>query len=151
MADSIEQLSCDLIMRALAEQERSLSGLRTCAGIVLAAASIANSIPATGDDHAQLGMWGLLAVASFALCTASAIWVLIPHGFVFALGGEAILETDAHGRSRGMIETYRAVNTWSRPYLRANSDRLARLSGWLTASGLLLGIEIVLWAINVIG
>jgi hypothetical protein len=67
MAESIEQLSFELVIREMAAQERALAGLRTCAGIVLA----------------------------------------------------------------------------------ANSSRIARLSGWLTASGVLLGIEMVLWAVNV--
>jgi hypothetical protein len=43
MADSIEQLSFELSATALAEQERSLAGLRTCAGTVLAAGSVAGS------------------------------------------------------------------------------------------------------------
>jgi hypothetical protein len=43
MAQSIEQLSFELTASALGEQERALSGLRTRAGTVLAAASIAGS------------------------------------------------------------------------------------------------------------
>jgi len=43
VAQSIEQLSFELTASALAEQERALTGLRTRAGTVLAAASIAGS------------------------------------------------------------------------------------------------------------
>ena len=151
MAESIERLGFALITNELAEQERAVSGLRTCAGIVLAAASIAGSFPATRGGHGSLGVWGLLAVVAFALCSGSAIWVLLPHRFVFALDGEAFLAPDAHRMERDITEAYRALNAWSRPYVQANSSGLARLSGWLTASGVLLSIEILLWAVNLVG
>ena len=44
MVDSIEQLSFELTANALSEQERALSGLRTYAGTVLGAASIAGVV-----------------------------------------------------------------------------------------------------------
>jgi hypothetical protein len=43
MAESVEQLGFELTAQALTEQERSLAGLRTGAGTVLGAASIAGS------------------------------------------------------------------------------------------------------------
>jgi hypothetical protein len=54
MAESIEQLSFELVIREMAAQERALAGLRTCAGIVLAAASIAGSLPTAGTGHGVL-------------------------------------------------------------------------------------------------
>ena len=65
MADSIEQLSFELTASALAEQERALSGLRTRAGTVLAAASVAGSFLAVNAGHGSLHAWGVLAMISF--------------------------------------------------------------------------------------
>ena len=45
-------------------------------------------------------MWGVLAMISFALRVASAIWVLLPHAFVLAFRGETLLaESDHRGVS----------------------------------------------------
>jgi len=151
VAESIEQLSFELIRNELEEQERALSGLRTCAGVILAAASIAGSVPVARDSHGSPAGWSILAVISFALCSACAIWVLLPHRFVFALRGDALLTVDAHGRTRDITEAYRAVTAWSKLYAHANNGRIARLSDWLTASGMLLSIEILLRVVNLIG
>jgi hypothetical protein len=91
VAESIEQLGLTLTTRALAEQERALSGLRMGAGTVLAAASVAGSFLGAKTNHGSLDAWGILAMLSFALCLASAIWVLIPHEFVFAFRGDALV------------------------------------------------------------
>jgi hypothetical protein len=90
-------------------------------------------------------------MVAFSLCSVSAIWVLLPHRFVFALGGEVLLSADAHGRGRDAAEAYRAATAWSVTHVLANSVKIARLSGWLSASGVLLSVEIVLWVINAIG
>lgn len=77
-----KQLSFELTTNVLAEQERALSGLRTRAGTVLAAASIAGSFLGAKTGHGSLDTWGILALISFVLCFGSAIWVLVPHEFV---------------------------------------------------------------------
>ena len=107
MAESIEQLSFELTVGALAEQERTLSGLRTRAGTVLAAASIAGSFFGAKTNHGSLGVWGVLAMSSFALCVGSAIWVLLPHSLVFAFRGESLLAESDHRGVQGVTEAYR--------------------------------------------
>jgi hypothetical protein len=69
MAESIEQLSFELTAGALAEQERALSALRARAGTVLAVASIAGSFFGAKTNHGSLGVLGVLAMVSFALCS----------------------------------------------------------------------------------
>lgn len=39
----------------------------------------------------SLDGWTILAMIAFALCVASAIWILVPHAFVFAFRGQALL------------------------------------------------------------
>jgi hypothetical protein len=98
MADSIEQFSYELTANALAEQERAVGALRARAGTVLAAASIAGSFLGTKASHGSLDGWAVAALLTFALCLASAVWVLFPRSFVFAVRGEMLLtQTDLLG------------------------------------------------------
>jgi len=151
MAASIEQLSFELTASALAEQERTLSGLRARAGTVLAAASIAGSFLSTKTGHGSLGVWGVLAMVSFALSLGCAIWILLPHALVFAFRGETLLaETDRHD-TQAVTEAYRTAGSWIEPLLAANGDKIAELSNWLTASCALLIAEVILWTITLVG
>lgn len=151
MADSIEQLSFELTASALAEQERALSGLRTRAGTVLAAASIAGSFLAVNAGHGSLHAWGVLAMISFVSCVGSAVWILLPHELVFAFYGQALLADDDQRGLHDMTEAYRAVGVWLEQHLEANGDEIAGLSGWLAASCALLAIEVIAWTISLLG
>lgn len=148
MAESIEQLSLELTTAALGEQERVLSGLRACAGTVLGAASIAGSFLRATAGSGGLGAWAILATVSFALCFASAIWVLLPHELVVALGGDELLAEADRRKIRDLPEAYRAVGSWTEPRLQANRQKLDRLANWLTVSCVLLAIEVILWTIS---
>jgi hypothetical protein len=151
MADSIEQLSYELTANALSEQERTLAGLRTCASTVLAAASIAGSFLGFKFSHGSLEVFAIAAMISFAFCLGCATWVLLPHRFVFAFPGNALLGLNAFEPLRDVTDAYSAVSTWVEPHLQANKDKLGGLSTWLTISCVLLAAEIVLWTISVGG
>jgi hypothetical protein len=112
IAASIEQLSFEISTAAVAEQERSLSGLRARAGTVLAAASIAGSFLGAETSHGKLGTWGVLVVVAFAVCLASSIWVLLPHKLVFAFRGDALLAESGRRDVADVREAYRAVSGW---------------------------------------
>ena len=147
MAQSIEQLSFELTAGALAEQERALAGLRTRAGTVLAAASIAGSFLGAETSRGSPGVWGALALLVFVLCIASAIWVLMAHDLVFAFDGQALL-AESDPRAQDTREAYRAASTWIEHHLGGNREKLNGLSAWLTASCALLAVEIVLWTLS---
>lgn len=151
MAESIEQLSFELTASALAEQERALSGLRARAGTVLAAASIAGSFLGAKTSHGSLGVSGVLAMFSFALCVGSAIWILLPHALVFAFRGEALLAESDHLGTQTVTDAYRSAGIWIEPHLDANRNKIAGLSSWLAVSCALLAAEVILWTINLIG
>lgn len=148
MAQSIEQLSFEMTAGALAEQERALSALRARAGTVLAAASIASSFYGAKASHGSVGTLGVLAMLFFVLCVASAIWILLPHAFVFAFRGEQLL---AAGDRPDVTATYRAAGVWIEPHLEANLSKIASLSDCLAASCVLLVAEIALWTLSLIG
>jgi hypothetical protein len=151
MAESIEQFSFELTASALAEQERALTGLRARAGTVLAAASIAGSFFGAKTSHGSLGVWGVLAMIAFALCVGSAVWVLLPHAFVFAFRGEALLAESDHRGVSNVTEAYRTAGIWVEPHLEINRSKIAGLSNWLAASCALLAAEVILWTLSLIG
>ena len=151
MADSIEQFSYQLTARALAEQERAAAALRTRAGTILAAASIAGSFLTTRVSGGSLDGWAIAALVTFALCLASSVWVLLPHEFVFAVRGQALLAQTDHLGVRDVAEAYRAASIWIEPYLDRNREQLSKLSGWFTVSCVLLAAEVVLWTLSVTG
>lgn len=145
MAESIEQLSYQLTADALAEQERALLGLRTRAGTVLAAASIAGAFLGAKTSHGSLDVWASLALIAFVGCVASSVWVLLPHELVFAFRGSALLAESDHEGLSDVTEAYRAAGSWIAPFLDSNSSKLGKLSDWLTISCALLAAEVLLW------
>jgi hypothetical protein len=151
VAQSVEQLSFELTASALAEQERTLAGLRTRAGTVVAAASIAGSFLGAEASHDSINAWGALALLSFVSCIACAIWVLMAHELVFAFDGQTLLGESDRRELAEIAEAYRTAGTWIARHLDFNREKVARLAGWLTVSGLLLTVEIVLWIISLIG
>jgi len=151
VAESIEQLSFELTAGALAEQERALSALRARAGTVLAAASIAGSFFGAKTNHGSLGVLGVLAMVSFALCVASAMWILLPHAFVFAFRGETLLAESDHRGASNVTDAYRTAGIWVEPHLDANGRKITSLSDCLATSCVLLVAEVILWTLSLVG
>jgi hypothetical protein len=163
VADSIEQLSYELSLQALGEQERSVAGIRTRAGTVLAAASIAGSFLGSRTagkrlpdwslfgahvGHGSLDVWSFLAILAFGLTAASSVWILLPRRLSFAFDAETLLtESDQFG-GVPVVEGYRALTLWLVPYVNRNRRAIERLNDLLIASCILLGVEILLWSIS---
>jgi hypothetical protein len=141
MSKSIEQLSLELTWRSLDEQERYLSSLRSSAGTVLGAASIAASLLATHIDR-TLNVWAAPAVIAYVFCLASALWVLLPRDLVVSLDRSELISDD-DGAVIEVSEAYRAAMRWSNPRLTRNRRTIDRLADWLTLGCLLLTVEIV--------
>jgi hypothetical protein len=151
VVDSIERLSFEMTTAALAEQERSLSGLRARTGTVLAAASVAGSFLGARTGHGSLDIWGIMALFAFTLCGASAIWILLPHGLEFAFRGDRVFATSDRRAIKDMAEAYRIAESWMETSVAENRPVIASLSYWPTVSCLLLAVEIVLWTVSIVG
>ncbi len=151
MADSIERLSFELTLAAIADQERALTGLRTCSGTVLGAASIAGSFLTARFARSSLDRWAVLATISFALCFASAIWVLLPRDLGLSFRGGLLTAEGETVPAVDLAEAYRAASRWIEPQLELNVRKIHRLSGCLTLSCALLATEILLWTISLTG
>lgn len=89
-------------------------------------------------------------MVAFALCVACSISALLPHAFVFAFRGEAMLAVSDHRGVTDVAEAYRAAGIWVEPYLDANGDKLAELANWVALSCALLGAEVILWTLSLI-
>jgi hypothetical protein len=151
VAASIEQLSYDLTAGALAEQERAVTALRTRAGTVLAAASIAGSFLGPRADLGSLDVWAILALVAFACCVGASIYVLLPHRLVFAFRGQALLAVSDREGIDDVTEAYRAVGIWIEPILDSNRDTIADLTDWFTLSCGLLAAEVIFWTVSLTG
>jgi hypothetical protein len=149
MAASIEEFSYELTAGALAEQERAVNALRARAGTVVAAASISGSFLGAKVSHGSLDAWAIVALIAFVLCLGCAIWVLLPHSLVFAFRGEALLGVSDQEGVEDVAQAYRAAGIWIEPFLDANRDKIAKMSGWFTASCVLLAAEVILWTVSV--
>lgn len=118
---------------------------------MLAAASIAGSFFGAKTNHGTLGALGALAMVAFLLCVGSSIWILLPHAFVFAFDGEGLLaESDHHG-TISLAEAYRSAGIWIGPQLETNRREIDYLSDCLALSCLLLGTEVILWTLSLVG
>ena len=151
MAASIEEFSYQLTAEALREQEHAVAGLRGRAGTVLAAASISGSFLGAKVSQGALDVWGVLALVAFVACVCAAIFVLLPHGLVFAFRGEALLASSDHEGIEDVSEAYRAVAIWIGPMLEGNRDKIAVLADWFTVSCGLLAVEVILWTVSLAG
>jgi hypothetical protein len=149
MADSIERLSFELTTAALGEQERMLSGLRACAGMILGASSVAGSFLAARAGNGAFNIWSVLATVAFGSCIASAILVLLPRGLVFAFGGDTLLANGDPPEAGDIAEAYRAAALWIERHVQANRRKLNRIGHWLTISCAMLAAEVILWALSV--
>lgn len=142
MSNSIEQLSFELKSQALSEQEHYLSSLRSSAGTVLGAASIAAPLLATRIVGRPFDIWVALAMIAFVLCLASAIGVLLPRELAVSFSGAQLI-ADGDRAVGDVSEAYRTVVRWSEPSLTRNRRTIDRLADWLTLSCLLLAVEII--------
>ncbi len=148
MAESIEQFSYELTANALAEQERAVGALRARAGTVLAASSIAGSFLGTKASHDSLDGWAVGALITFALCLASAVWVLFRAGSCSPFEVRCCSPRPISFGIENVAEAYRAAINWIEPHLDRNRYKLARISGWFNVACVLLAAEVVLWTLS---
>ncbi len=148
MPDPVRQLAFEFSRTALAEQENRLRDLRSRAGTLLAAASIAGSFLAT--KQGDVDTTALLAILAYVASVGTAVYVLLPHALVFEFRGSVI--TDLEQELGGGVDTvYPAVTEWLEVFHEENSAKLQTLTRWYTASCVAVGVEVVLWTLSVTG
>ena len=148
MHDSVRHLAYELTRGSLSEQEKRLSDLRTRAGTVLAAASIAGSFLAA--KHGSIDTTAALAIVAYVSCVAAAVYVLLPHTLVLEFRGSVVNDLDDE-LGGGLGEAYLAVTGWLEEFHESNRDKLDALARWYAVACGALGVEVLLWTLSVTG
>ncbi len=145
----LEETSYHLALRALEEQERLLSELRTRTGTLITAASlIASFVGAQSLARGGLDLWTGSGLLAFSASLALSVYVLLPkEGLIFALDGpEAYV---ALYEVRGdEPEIFRRLTYWLQGFRAKNQTTIARLTRRFTFAGLALLLEIALLAVG---
>jgi hypothetical protein len=140
------RLAYDLSRAALRDQAERLSDLRTRAGTLLAAASIAGSF--LGVTKGTIDTLAVLALIAYLLSVGTAVYTLLPHELTTEFRGTALLrvarEVDATDD-----EAYEATVNWLEEIRDENFGMLDALARWYVASAVALGIEVILWTLSV--
>ncbi|MGH2845685.1 MAG: hypothetical protein ACRDL0_06630 [Thermoleophilaceae bacterium] len=85
----LEEITYDLAVRALADQESALRDLRARTGTLLTAASlIASFLGGQAIARAELSALVVVGVIVFGICVVLCLYVLLPkEGLIFAIDG----------------------------------------------------------------
>jgi len=130
---------------AIRDQAEQLTDLRSRAGTLLAAASIAGTF--AGATHGSIDTMAALALIAYLCNLAACIYVLLPHELSIEVRGTVLLgarkETGASD-----AEAFEAVVQWLEQVRAGNSGSLRRLKNWYTAAAAALGAEVVLWILT---
>jgi hypothetical protein len=146
-----EELAYAESVRALEQQARSVDEVRSRTGVLLAAASIVASFlgaeALAGSDLDALAGLGLVA---FLAVIGLAIWILWPGGgWVFVMSATVLLEdwVDMQ-RPGGVAAMQRHLAESMEGHWGANQLRLKRLVVRFQVAAAALGVEVVLWTLQ---
>ena len=148
MADSVQHLAYELTRGSLSEQQQRLSDLRTRAGTILAAASIAGSFLAA--KNGSIDTPAIAAIIAYVACVGAAVYVLLPHELVLEFRGSVVNDLE-YERGGGLDAAYIAVTEWLEDFRDSNAGTLQALGRWYTAACAALGVEVLLWTLSVTG
>ena len=136
------KLAVDMARSAVKDQADQLIDLRSRAGTLLAAASIAGTF--AGATHGSIDTLATLALVAYVCSLGACIYVLLPHELSVEFRGSVLLaareETGANDE-----EAYEVVVDWLEQVRGGNNGKLRQLKAWYTAAAVALGLEVVLW------
>jgi hypothetical protein len=142
---SLEELSYDVAVRALAQQERLLDDLRARTGTLLTAAALIGSfLGAQAIRRHGLSMWVVLAFVAFALTIILSVYVLLPKaGLIFALDAPQVYEAlyDVHA---DQAEVHRRLAYWVQTFRLENQGAIVRMTRAFGAAAGTLLVELAL-------
>jgi hypothetical protein len=138
-------------LRSLDKQESVLGEIRSRAGLLLAASSLAASFlgePALREGSALLGLG---ALAAFVVSLAASVYVLLPkQNLVFSLVGPSIYE-ELYEFRETVDEVHRRLAYDLYRFWNHNDAALQRLFRAFWVAALALGFEVALLLISLVG
>jgi hypothetical protein len=148
MPETIEELSYELSLRALGDQEETLKDIRGRASTVLAASSlVASFIGGRAFDAVGFNWATVPGIAAFVLTIAPAVYVLDPTGSLrFSLDGTEVYEHFA-ARGSSVADAQRDLAYWIEDARRRNRTVVER-AWWSLRVGLsALVLEVVMFLV----
>jgi hypothetical protein len=144
VVSELPKLAVDLSRSAVNDQAARLSDLRTRAGTLLAAASIAGSF--SGVTHGQFDAVVALALIAYVVNLVACIYVLLPHELSTEFRGGALLRVQRESDATDE-EAFEAVVQWLEQVRDRNAPKLDVLTRWYAAAAVALGLEVILWIV----
>ena len=145
MVTETNKLAYDLSRSALGDQAERLSDLRTRAGTLLAAASIAGSF--LGVTKGAIDTLAVLALIAYLVSVGTAVYTLLPHELTTEFRGTALLRVAREAEATD-DDAYEATVHWLERIRSENAPVLDRLTKWYVASAVSLGVEVTLWTLS---
>jgi hypothetical protein len=139
------RLAVDLGRSAIKNQADQLTDLRSRAGTLLAAASIAGTF--AGVTHGSIDTMAALALFAYLCSVGACIYVLLPHDLSTEFRGTVLLSAREEAGASDE-EVFEALVQWLEQVRAANNGKLRGLKGWYTAAAAALGVEVVLWILT---
>ena len=126
---ALAQLSYELSLRTLSQQESSLNELRGRTETLIAAASlVASFLGSAAISRDGIDGWSVVALIAFITSIALATWVLLPkENLIFSVHGSALFEDEIRDDVFEIAETHRRLAYWLDGYHAVNEPKLARL------------------------
>lgn len=149
-----EELAYGEALRAIESQEGMVNELRSRTGVLLTGASLVTSLfGAAALEGGRLDVWSVIALLAFAAVVGSCVWIALPRrkAWRFSLSATVLLEDWADEPKSGDITlmTRFLATTLERNY-HQNEDLLEGLYNWFTAAAVLLGVEVLAWALKLV-
>ena len=152
MPDTPEEFAYGEALRAIESQERMVNELRSRTGILLTGASLVTSLfGAAALGEGRVDAWSVIALLAFVAVVGSCVWIALPRrkAWRFSFSAKILLEDWADEPRSGDVTlmTRFLATTLERNY-RKNEDLLGGLYNWFTAAAVLLGVEVLAWALE---
>ena len=145
----LEELTYDLALRALAQQEALLDDLRARTGTLLTAASVIGSfLGAQAIDRQGLSIWVVVAFAAFAITIVLSLYVLLPkRGLIFALDAPETYEALWELRE-DEPEVLRRLAYWVQGFRAGNQTTIGRMTLAVRGAGGALLLELAVLGVG---
>jgi hypothetical protein len=147
---ALAQLSYELSLRTLSQQESSLNELRARTATLIAAASLVTSFLG-GAAIARDGLdgWSVVALIAFVASIALATWVLLPkEHLIFSVHGSALFEDEIKADIFEIRETHRRLAYWLDGYHAENEPKVFQLFAFYRWSTVALLGEVLFWSLQ---
>ncbi len=169
MGEETERIVYEESVRTLSQQREVLDGLRSRAGTLLGAASIATAflsaqallrhqvvdvVRGQAVTHPELDSLAWTAIVLFCVVVLISLAVLIPWGWTFAHHPHALIGVHLESenppkdwRPSTLSEIYRNIAYWNGVHYNENGRKLEVMLGLFAFACAALAAEIVIWLI----